>query len=566
MFKVLIRNLLNHKNSAELIASTIAINLLALGSSIYSIHLLNRYVSIGLTPTLVTLTFGALMAVVFEVILRRLRQKVLDQINTEHDQTVNKRIFDAFTSAKFESLTNIELATKREALGATTQLQQLRSTQNLGSVLDLPFAILFIVLSALLYWPFGVLAFIGCLTAIAMGIRGEKVQRSSNEAYSKFNARAQQLNQFLIASAEAIRCLPLKLPLHRRWTSIQHESLGARRDAMALQSALQTSIQLVGQLLSISVYALGAVAVVKGDLTTGALIGGNILVSRAFAVVSRAAYLADPILRGNRAEESLGNIEKLPIENLIGLEPAILSGRIEMIEASFIYPGMSLPIFERLNLSLNEGQVMVVTGPNGAGKSTLIKNLLGLLVPKTGLIKIDGIELKQLAADWWRSNTGYAPQDPVFFDGTLRENLLLDRIVDDDKLIEWIKILGLESYLASDPAGLERQINSHDIAMSVGIRRRFLLIRAILGGGKIIFLDEPTEGLDQQGQACVAALLNKLLQENKTIVVASNEIFIMRAADVVIDMSVKTTPSVRMQSKLLPKNEAMITESIETPI
>ncbi len=555
MFKVLISNLLDHKNSAELIASTIAINLLALGSSIYSIHLLNRYVSVGLTPTLVTLTLGALMAVGFEVILRRLRQEVLDQLNKNHDENLNQRIFASFTTTKYEPLTHTELATKREALAATTQIQQLRSTQNLGAVLDLPFSVLFIILAALLYWPFGFLAFIGCSTVVALGIRGEKKQRTSNEAHAKFNARAQQLNQFMIAAAEAIRCLPLKLPLLRRWTSIQNDTLNSRREAMALQASLQTSIQFVGQLLTIAVYAWGAIEVVKGNLTTGALIGGNILVSRAFAVVSRAAYLADPILRGNRADKSLSDIEKLPTENIAGLEPLNFSGRVEMVEAAFIYPESLLPIFDRFNVSINEGQVMVITGPNGSGKSTLIKNFLGLLTPKSGLIKVDGIELKQLASDWWRRNIGYAPQDPIFFDGTLRENLLLDRSIDDGNLIEWIKILGLEGYLASDPAGLERKISSHDVAMSVGIRRRFLLIRAILGNPQIIFLDEPTEGLDQQGQACVAALLNKLLQQNKTIVVASNELFILRAADVLVDMSSKPTPSIRNKSKNLPETQ-----------
>jgi ATP-binding cassette, subfamily C, bacterial LapB len=171
MFKALIRNLLKNEKSTELIASTIVINLLALGSSIYSIHLLNRYVSIGLTPTLVTLTVGALIAVVFEVMLRKLRQKVLDQINSKYDQTLNLRIFNAFTTAKFESLGQVELATKREALAATTQLQQLRSTQNLGAVLDLPFAILFVLLAALLYLPFGFLALLGCLIIITMGIQ-----------------------------------------------------------------------------------------------------------------------------------------------------------------------------------------------------------------------------------------------------------------------------------------------------------------------------------------------------------------------------------------------------------
>jgi ABC-type transport system involved in cytochrome bd biosynthesis fused ATPase/permease subunit len=98
--------------------------------------------------------------------------------------------------------------------------------------------------------------------------------------------------------------------------------------------------------------------------------------------------------------------------------------------------------------------------------------------------------------------------------------------------------------LASDPAGLDRQIVGQETGMAVGLRRRFVLIRAVLGGAPVIFLDDPTEGLDQAGQAAVAKLLNLLATQGKTLVVASNEPFILRAADLVVDMGQKPTPKV----------------------
>jgi ATP-binding cassette subfamily C protein LapB len=320
--------------------------------------------------------------------------------------------------------------------------------------------------------------------------------------------------------------------------------MSTRRDGMAVQTNLQTSIQTLGQLLTVSVYAFGAAAAVHGDLTTGALIGGNILVARAFAVASRAAYLADPMLRAARADEALKQVAATEVESREGSTPAMLKGRIEIFDAAFAYAEQPVPLFEKLSLEVQAGQVVVITGANGAGKSTLIKVMLGLLAPQRGTVRADGIELRQLSQEWWRARIGYVPQEPSFFDGTLRENLVLDRGFDDSILLGLINEMGLENFLAHDPAGLDRAMNSHDSSMAVGLRRRFAIIRAILGDPRIVFMDDPTEGLDQAGQMAVAKLLNRLLTEGRTLVVVSNEQFILRAADWVVEMDKKPVPGV----------------------
>ena len=553
MIRKLIDSLFGSGRGPELLASTIAINILGLGSSLYSIHLLNRYVTIGLAPTLITLTIGVLLAIVFEVALRKQRQKVLGDINRDNDERASERVFKAFSLSRYEPLSLIPLASRREALGAPAAMQQLGSTTNLASLLDLPFTLVYIIAATLLYWPMGIFATLACLVTLLLGVLGERKQRKSAEEHAKASSRGTQLGQFLLAAGETVRCLPLMGPLARRWGEIQGGSLGTRRDGMVLQSNLQTSIQSVGQLLTVLVYAFGAAAAVRGDMTTGALIGANILVSRAFAVCSRAAYLADPILRAQRAEDALKTVEATEAEAGAGVTPNALQGRIEVVDLAFSYPQQPVPLFERLDFATTPGQVVVLTGPNGSGKSTLIKVMLGLLSPKRGMVRSDGIELRQLSQEWWRSRIGYAPQEPVFFDGTLRENLMLDREIYDAELLELIREMGLESFLASDPAGLDRMMSSSETGMAMGLRRRFVLIRAILNNPKVIFLDDPTEGLDQAGQVAVAKLLNRLLNEGRTLVVASNEAFILRAADIVIGMDKKPVPSVTRPVRDVPE-------------
>ena len=552
MLRRLITDLTASGRGGALVASTVAINVLALGSSLYSIHLLNRYVGVGLTPTLVTLTVGVLVAILFELVLRKQRQRVLVAISAGWDARVSRRVFRAFSASRFEALGGLPLAQRREALGAPLAMQQLGSSYNLGAVLDLPFALMFVVATGLLYWPLGVIALLACVLVLVMGVVGERRQRAAADEHAKANARVQQMGQFLLAAGEVVRTLPLVGPLSARWAQVQDAGLSSRRQGLDYQATQQTSSQTAGQVLTVAVYAFGAVAAVHGTITTGALIGASILASRAFAVCSRAAYLADPLVRARRADEALAHVEALEREPEGGAEPATLQGRLEAVDVAFAYPKQPLPLFERLNFELPAGKVLAVVGPNGAGKSTLIKLMLGLLAPQRGLVRADGIELRQLSQEWWRARIGHAPQEPAFFDGTLRENLVLDRDIDDARLLDLIRETGLEGFLAADPAGLDRAITSHDTGLAVGVRRRFSLIRAILGDPRVVFLDEPTEGLDQAGQAAVARLLNRLLQEGRTLVVASNETFILRAADLIIDLSKKPVPQVGVPQPAAP--------------
>jgi ATP-binding cassette subfamily C protein LapB len=543
MTLALLRSLTLSGRFSELALATVSINLLGLGSSLYSINVLNRYVAVGITTTLVTLTVGVLVALFFEWSLRRERQKVLDEIAERIENRTSERVLHAFNKAAYGPLVSVPIATRREALGAPAAAQQLATHSNLAALLDAPFVAFYVAAIALLHPPLGAIAALICLLVLLIGLLGERRGRKPAELHARANSRAQQMSQFLLAAGETLRGLPLIGAFSRRWADVHAEALGSRRRSFGLQGFLQTNIQSSGQILTVLIYAAGAVAAVTADITTGALIGASILAGRAFAVCSRAAYLADPLVRAGRAQEALREIERLPSAELGTAEPARFQGRVEVVDLRFCYPTQPVSLFEQLTLDLSPGSVMVVTGPNGSGKSTLMKLMTGVLQAERGMVRVDGIELRQIARQCWLRQAGYAPQDAVFFDGTLRENLLLDRSVDDAVLIDLCREMGLQEFLSTDPKGLDRMISSHETGLATGMRRRLVIVRALIDKPRFLFLDEPTEGLDAAGQAAVARLLNRLVNDGTTLVIASNEAFILRAADLVLDLSVKPVPA-----------------------
>ncbi len=538
----IIRRIAGSGRLAEILVASAAINVLGLGSSLYSINVLNRYVGVGVTATLITLTAGVLLAILFEVLLRRERQKILDGLAEAADRESSDRVFEAFSQSAYAALTALPVPVRREALAAPGVLQQLGSHGNLAAILDAPFVLLYLAAMMLLYLPLGLLAGMVCGFTLLLGVLGERRARQPAERHAKEASRAAQLGQFLLAAGETLRGLPMLAPLSRRWTMVQADSQGARREGMFLQSEQQALVQTIGQVLTVLIYAAGAVAVVKGHITTGALIGSSILGSRAFAICSRLSQLADAVVRGQRAEMALQQVEAVAKAKGGSVQPPQVAGRLELHDLAFTYPGQAVPVFERFNADIEPGKVLVISGPNGAGKSTLIKLMLGILSPARGMVRIDNIELRQLAQSWWHRHAGYAPQEPVFFDGTLRENLLLDREIDEGELLHELREMGLDTFLANDPEGLDRPLTSHEAGLAMGLKRRLVLVRALLGHPRLVFLDDPTEGLDTSGQAAVAKLLNRLVGEGRTLVIATNEAFIQRSADYVLDMSKKPVP------------------------
>ncbi|MBW7877010.1 MAG: ATP-binding cassette domain-containing protein, partial [Candidatus Cloacimonetes bacterium] len=281
----------------------------------------------------------------------------------------------------------------------------------------------------------------------------------------------------------------------------------------------------------------GAKQVVLGHLDIGVLIGLNILSSRCFAVLNRLNAMSEGIAKAKRASMAFLDLQNLPLEPVKGIVPASLSGGIEFTGISISYPGQPLSVIEDLNLLVEPAKIVGITGPNGAGKTSLIRTILGLRHPAKGLIKVDGMEMRQLVPQWWRQQIAYAPQDLHFFEGTIKENMLVRQPdFSEEELLKLCELTGLGTFLLSRPEGLQTKIMGTGDHLPMGVRRRMALIRAMVGESKIILFDEPTEALDAMGMQSVAQLLNILARQKKTVFIATNESFILQACDQVIQL------------------------------
>ncbi|MGB1025360.1 MAG: ATP-binding cassette domain-containing protein, partial [Rhodospirillaceae bacterium] len=527
----------------QVILATVLVNLLSLGSSIYSIQVLNRYVAHGVTATLAALTAGVLIAVLFEFLFRLIRQRLAMALTEGPDQKLASLAFDLLGSTKVQALERLAPGTKRDLIQAPELARQAYGASTLTAFLDAPFSLLFVAVLFLLSPLLGFIALGVVCLGILIGVIQQLAMRVQGERGRDAAAARDQALQAGLRHADTIRAFSALSLLSNQWRSRAALAASARRVVEAWQGRGQAALQMLSGLMVVGITAAAAVQVVEGALSVGAMIGANILAARALGPISRIVSLTEPMIRAKRAVRQLQTLTGLPRERSEGAVIAPYSGAIAFQDLGFMHPGGSAPLFESLTLAPAPGDVIVVMGANGTGKTTLARMVAGLLDPSRGSILVDGVDLRQVDPAWWRQQIMYLPQEPTFLDASMGDNIAAANPELTPELMgKLVKATDLSEHLARLKDGIATPITEGGATLPVGIRRRLALARAVGVGGPVAILDEPTEGLDAQGAAAVYALMNRMHEERRTILVFTHDPNIVKGAQWLIDLNHKPRP------------------------
>ena len=197
-----------------------------------------------------------------------------------------------------------------------------------------------------------------------------------------------------------------------------------------------------------------------------------------------------------------------------------ISGNITFEDLSFSYDNRK--IFDNLNLDIKSGEKIALVGESGSGKSTLIKLLLGLLKIQKGKILIDEYELSKVNLESYYDNIAYIPQESSIFNGTLRENIVFDKNIDDAKIIDILDKVELFNLYSKLENKLDTELGEKGVSLSGGERQRLALSRLYFSTAQIVVLDEATSAMDNLTQEKVMNSIMDLLNEKTIIAIAHN--------------------------------------------
>lgn len=527
----------------ELIGASLFANLLALASPLFVMQVLNRYVSHGVDSTLFTLTSGVLVAIVFEVSFRQIRLKIATALSQPFDRANAGATYEVLLGARADVLAQMSPGQKREFAVASDAIQQAYAAPNMAAYLDLPFAGVFLFALTMLSPPLAVIASIFVLIAITLGWVNLKAMKRPTERLQGQMAERQGLLDSAISDPDSVRAFTAEAFLLKRWNRMQDILDGVRAAMSSRQGGGQNLTQGLQAIMSTAIIATGGMLVVMGKLDVGLLIGANILATRTLGPIVRITQSAGLLANAKAARGTLDNLMRIPREARRGSALGAYKGGIELKDLGFAYSGQPTPLFESLSLKLEPGALFVVSGANGTGKTTLARLLAGLMAPSRGQVLVDGVDLTQVAPEWWRRQIVYLPQEPGFFSGTVRDNITAyNPGLDEKGLNAVIRNAGLEAFFSRSREGFDMALQAGGRNLPLGIRRRLALARALASDGRLVILDEPTEGLDGEGTQQIGRVMNTLSQKGCTIIALSHDPNIIKGAVHILDLNAKPVP------------------------
>ncbi len=183
-----------------------------------------------------------------------------------------------------------------------------------------------------------------------------------------------------------------------------------------------------------------------------------------------------------------------------------------------------------ITLELPAGSVTALAGESGTGKSTLVRLLTGLARPEAGRITVNGTDLSLLDREGWHARLAWVPQQPFFFTGTIRANLLLGSSGADDEAIRTaLAAAAADRFVERQPDGLDTVLGDRGAGLSGGELRRLALARAFLRDASLVVLDEPTAGLDPENERLVGEALSRLAVGRTVLIISHREETVRRA-------------------------------------
>ncbi len=521
------------KSYLEVAVLTLFINIFGLALPLFTMNVYNRVIPNFATQTLFVLASGVGIILLFDVILKSARVKIMEDVTHRLSNYFEEELFKKLLSVQSHH-DNYLVGTKSNLFRELSMVKDFFSSRIIN-ILDIPF---FFTAVLVIYLISPMMAIVPVVAAmLSLGIN-YLMQFPLSSLHKQHYEGAQSKQAFLIEQLqgqEAIKlsnALPKRTEKWRRVVEFYNHIQGKMQFLTGLSSFFSYSLL---QAVSLVTVILGVFAIHDGVLSVGGLIAITILASRAMVPIMTLSTI---LLKYKQVRESLDSLNRywhLPSEDqkYIELGMGRVQGDIRFENVSFAYQNAQYPSVENISFSIKAGERVGIIGQTGAGKSTIQKLLTGLETATSGRIFIDDMDIKSLHPVELRDNIALMPQEPYIFSGTLKENLELSRAISKEEMNQLLQKTGLSALVQKAGSADDFQVGERGSNLSVGQRHLVALARAMMSDAPILVLDEPTTGLDVGLEKQLVKHLKESL-EGKTLLVISHRFAALDLVDRVI--------------------------------
>ena len=290
----------------------------------------------------------------------------------------------------------------------------------------------------------------------------------------------------------------------------------------------------------VGVLCIGARDVRAGVMSPGELVQFVIYAVMVSGAVGALSEIWGEVQRAAGATERL--VEMLGTDDTVN-DPTIpralprpVRGEIVFDEVTFRYPSRpDVSALMGISLVVRPGEMVALVGPSGAGKTTILQLLMRFYDPQLGVVRFDGIDLRDMERVDFRRAVALVSQDPVIFSASARENIRFGRPEATDSEVEAAaKAAAAHDFLTKLPQGYDTWLGERGVMLSGGQKQRVAIARAILRDAKVLLLDEATSALDAESERAVQTAVERLSEGRTTLVVAHRLATVKRADRIIV--------------------------------
>ena len=331
------------------------------------------------------------------------------------------------------------------------------------------------------------------------------------------------INSFLVESItgfETIKNLNMESIIKERMDDIYLKALNDNfvyDNICNLEIFLKDLISMIGILI---IEFLGISQVIKGEFTLGTCLTFTFLTNYFISPIANIIELSKEYFYANNAIKRVNNLFEIDSEDLVKRTNFKINGDILLKNLNFSYNGQNY-VLTNFNMTIKEGEKVVILGNSGAGKSTIFKLLLKYYPVDRGNIFISNIDINDYSITNIRENISCISQNELLYTDTIKNNILMNKSISDDEFMKVCKLVYLDEFTNKLFLGYDTKLEENGLNLSGGQRQRIILARMLLQNKKIMLIDEGLNAIDVNLER---KILENIFKEypNRTIIVISH--------------------------------------------
>ncbi|MCM2475161.1 peptidase domain-containing ABC transporter [Rhizobium sp. CG5] len=511
----------------DIFISAMALGVLAIVPSLLYMVVIDRVLVHHRVSTLTLMALAIAVVLVFDMVLGYLRRSVTAIATAKLEVRVNLHIFDRLSRLPIEFFEQNATGGIVHRLGEARRLRTFITGQLFGAMLDMLSLLvlvpaMFMLSPALTFWVIGIAVLMSLVLFAYMG----PVRRAYGEVMNSEHRRTSMLIE-TINGIRTIKSLALEGRKRREWDQRVAESVKRQTELLTLANQPQTLLAPLEKLIYAGSLCIGAYMAITDQqaVMTGTLVAFTMIAMRATQPMVQMAGMMQQLEEARGALKQVASIVNVAPEarREAGVRPKI-AGRIEFEGVRFAYPGTASPALDAVSFGIKSGSIVGVMGRSGSGKTTITRLLQGLHQNYSGLIRIDGVELREIELYHLRTHIGVVLQDSFLFRGSIRDNILVGKPdASPEEMVEAAQLAGADEFIERLPRGYDTMLEEHASNLSGGQRQRLAIARALVANPPVLVFDEATSALDPESEAIILRNLQRIAA-GRTVLMISHRL------------------------------------------